>query len=395
MKKNVSIIVSIPCLLFGMLSCGTGANFINSIGTALGSAIIQQAAVQGGMSEQDAKQAVGDIAEGLGFNRQASDIGMSWRDGTLNKYDKQSIVLDYALDGMGEVTGQQELMNRMKNLKDADFNYLSRQRDIVDEARKTNTPVNKQRLQEASNRRNQEREDVIHNAVLYGKEKQRQHLQELLPIKQKLVAQGYESWVADEVAATIIGIQRSTYLTEAEKAEWLRGLGFDNYQEVSKAVEKVLADNYYTTTNDVEAKIKTEEAKHQAEIQRQQYEEKVAEERRNAIKKIETAKIDGYSLDETVLSQNQKTELDTIADVLNRYSDIKVFIIGHTCEIGYKNINLKKGLKRSKTVMNYLIEKGISQNRISIDSKGETQPLVPNTSSENRKKNRRIEFIIE
>ena len=127
----------------------------------------------------------------------------------------------------------------------------------------------------------------------------------------------------------------------------------------------------------------------------QQTEQKTAEERKNAIQKIKTAKIDDYAFDETALSQSQKSALDAIADVLNQYSDIKVLIIGHTCEIGYKNINQKKGLKRAEAGKDYLTEKGIASHRISVDSKGEEQPLVPNTSSENRRQNRRIEFAIE
>jgi outer membrane protein OmpA-like peptidoglycan-associated protein len=106
-------------------------------------------------------------------------------------------------------------------------------------------------------------------------------------------------------------------------------------------------------------------------------------------------KIDGYYFDETALSQSQKSELDAIAGVLTQYSDIKTLIVGHTCEIGYKNINLKKGLKRAEAAKEYLIQRGISPERISVDSDGETQPTVQNLSEENRKKNRRIEFRIE
>ncbi|GHT63305.1 hypothetical protein AGMMS50239_18980 [Bacteroidia bacterium] len=132
-----------------------------------------------------------------------------------------------------------------------------------------------------------------------------------------------------------------------------------------------------------------------AELQKQRAEQKAAEERKNAIEKVATAKIDGYAFDETALLDSQKTTLDNIAATLNKYSDVKVLLIGHTCEIGYKNINLRKGLKRTEAGKAYLIEKGVSQERISVDSKGETKNLVPNTSSENRKQNRRIEVVIQ
>jgi len=135
----------------------------------------------------------------------------------------------------------------------------------------------------------------------------------------------------------------------------------------------------------------TAEKEYQADIQR----EKVVEERKSAILRIETTIINNYPFDVVTLSQSQKTELDTIADILNYYSDIKVIIIGHSCEIGSKSVNQRKGLKRAETGKEYLIEKGIDTDRILVESKGETQPLISNKSSESRKQNRRIEFLIE
>lgn len=165
----------------------------------------------------------------------------------------------------------------------------------------------------------------------------------------------------------------------------------ENVSRINDEAEKAKAEE----AKRVAEEKATEEAKRQAELQRQEAERKAAEERKNTIQKLETTKIEVYSFDETALSGNQKLELDAIVDILNRYSDIKILIVGHTCDIGYKNVNQRKGLKRAEAAKEYLIEKGVSYERISIDSKAETQPLVPNTSNENRKQNRRIEFLIE
>jgi len=139
----------------------------------------------------------------------------------------------------------------------------------------------------------------------------------------------------------------------------------------------------------------TAETEYQANIQREKAVQKAVEERRSVILRIETTTINNYPFDVVTLSQSQKSELDTIADILNYYSDINVIIVGHTCEIGSKNINLRKGLKRAETGKEYLIEKGIASERVSVESKGKTQPLIPNISRENRKQNRRIEFVVE
>ena len=171
----------------------------------------------------------------------------------------------------------------------------------------------------------------------------------------------------------------------------LRAYGFSDVQQVVLAVNEVLNDDY----NAEAERLRAEEARRQAELQQQLAEQKEAEERRKAIQKIETAKIEIFSFDETALSPSQKLELNAIADILNRYSDIKILIVGHTCNIGFKNINHRKGLRRAEAGKEYLIEKGVARERISIDSKGETQPFVQNTSRENRQQNRRIEFVIE
>ncbi|MDR1348860.1 MAG: OmpA family protein [Prevotellaceae bacterium] len=159
------------------------------------------------------------------------------------------------------------------------------------------------------------------------------------------------------------------------------------WQSFQEKQNEVIANN--------ETLFAEQEAKRQAELQRQEAERKAAEERKSAIQKIAETKIDGYSFDETALSEAQKSILNDIAVMLNKYSDVKILIVGHTCEIGYKNINIKKGLKRAETGKEYLIEKGIATERISVDSKGETQPLAQNSSKENRKQNRRLEFVIQ
>lgn len=93
-----------------------------------------------------------------------------------------------------------------------------------------------------------------------------------------------------------------------------------------------------------------------------------------------------------ILSANAKSDLDKIAEELNEYPDIPISIIGHTCDLGSDEINQKLGLDRANAVANYLQSKGVSRSRMEVSSAGSSQPLVPNTSEENRKQNRRVEI---
>jgi outer membrane protein OmpA-like peptidoglycan-associated protein len=48
--------------------------------------------------------------------------------------------------------------------------------------------------------------------------------------------------------------------------------------------------------------------------------------------------------------------------------------------------------KRAQAVVNYLTAKGISSDRLTAKGFGESRPAAPNSSSEGRQKNRRVEL---
>jgi outer membrane protein OmpA-like peptidoglycan-associated protein len=52
------------------------------------------------------------------------------------------------------------------------------------------------------------------------------------------------------------------------------------------------------------------------------------------------------------------------------------------------------GLRRAEAAKAYLVEKGVAPERIQTVSKGKTEPLVPNSNEENRRKNRRVKIVI-
>lgn len=85
-----------------------------------------------------------------------------------------------------------------------------------------------------------------------------------------------------------------------------------------------------------------------------------------------------------------KLHLDSVADILNRYPDIRIAITGHTCSIGTEKENIKVGEARAEAVAAYLQRKGVDRGRMDVHSAGESDPLVPNSSSANRSRNRRV-----
>ncbi|OXB11786.1 hypothetical protein B0A81_00045 [Flavobacterium plurextorum] len=96
----------------------------------------------------------------------------------------------------------------------------------------------------------------------------------------------------------------------------------------------------------------------------------------------------------TDLSPDVIPRLDEIAVILKKDKTAVLEVTGYTCNIGSNERNQEIGMLRAKSVADYLQGKGIENNRIHLKSKGQTDPLVPNTSEENRIKNRRVSMEV-
>jgi outer membrane protein OmpA-like peptidoglycan-associated protein len=67
-------------------------------------------------------------------------------------------------------------------------------------------------------------------------------------------------------------------------------------------------------------------------------------------------------------------------------------IDGHTCDLGADAYNLDLSKRRAAAIQALLKKAGVAEDRIKTDGKGEASPAVPNSSEENRAKNRRVEI---
>jgi outer membrane protein OmpA-like peptidoglycan-associated protein len=71
-----------------------------------------------------------------------------------------------------------------------------------------------------------------------------------------------------------------------------------------------------------------------------------------------------------------------------------VLVTGHTDADGSDEFNVELGLKRANRAKDYLISKGVPEERIKVESKGKSEPLSTNQTPEGRQKNRRVELKI-
>jgi len=92
-------------------------------------------------------------------------------------------------------------------------------------------------------------------------------------------------------------------------------------------------------------------------------------------------------------------ELDHIRSVLRqKYSDKQVDVVGHTDTDPIKKSkwkdNWELSAQRALTVARYLINRGISENKIRAVGCGESRPIEPNTTAAGKAKNRRVEIVV-
>lgn len=84
---------------------------------------------------------------------------------------------------------------------------------------------------------------------------------------------------------------------------------------------------------------------------------------------------------------------DSLKTYLSLNTEKQLQIIGHTDSDASMKHNKRLGLNRAKSAKKYFETLGV-ENEIDISSKGETEPVVPNTTVANKQKNRRVNFVI-
>ncbi len=94
------------------------------------------------------------------------------------------------------------------------------------------------------------------------------------------------------------------------------------------------------------------------------------------------------------LADKSRTELNRLAAFLKASPTVRIEIGGHTDDLGDAATNLALSKKRAQGVTDYLTKAGIDAIRVRAVGYGKTRPLLPNTSAENRRQNRRIEWKV-
>ena len=99
-----------------------------------------------------------------------------------------------------------------------------------------------------------------------------------------------------------------------------------------------------------------------------------------------------FGANSTVILPSSYPSLDSLANYLVKYPTIKARIIGHTDRGGTDVHNEQLSEGRALAVKNYLVQKGVTEDRLSIIGFGNKKPIADNDTEEGRSLNRRVEI---
>lgn len=87
-----------------------------------------------------------------------------------------------------------------------------------------------------------------------------------------------------------------------------------------------------------------------------------------------------------------KRILDEVAYYIQENPGLRTLVEGHTDDVGGDDYNIRLSRSRAAAVVDYLVMRGVNPFMITSVGYGKNRPVAPNTSAENRQRNRRVEI---
>lgn len=110
-----------------------------------------------------------------------------------------------------------------------------------------------------------------------------------------------------------------------------------------------------------------------------------------ALSRIDTSSV-AFQPGSASFTESSDQALNQIAALMTDHPDIRIRIEGHTDDTGPETVNLRLSRERAQAVANYLINRGVSDDRLIAKGYGSTQPIDNTPTEAGRARNRRIEI---
>ncbi len=100
-----------------------------------------------------------------------------------------------------------------------------------------------------------------------------------------------------------------------------------------------------------------------------------------------------FDTDKADLRPESAPSLAEIVKLLKAEPNLKVYIVGHTDNVGGFDYNMGLSQRRAKSVVDQLVQNGISPDRLKPAGAGLIAPVAPNDDEAGRGRNRRVEIV--
>lgn len=380
--KKIIITIVVLCISLNVCYAGLLGNLFKTIAQVASGAVCEQALEYAGYSKEDATKTTNDLFNALEINNNNVQQGLNYVNAS-DKYERANIVKDYAFDAIGAATGQGDLMESLRQMADANLNYLH----------ETNVATTAEEKQIAFDNRTRAYANMFYDAYETAKAKRAQHMSEKLQIRRQLEERGMDPNMANDIAGSVLAVQNSNDWTPREKQEYFERLGLT--QSASEIAEAAQYSDSELIDNEEYIKQQEEEARRIKEQEEARKKAEAEAKRKQVISALNNTNVNTYKINSTALNEAQKAALDSAAILLNENLDLNITITGHTCDLGYAYTNQLVGQKRADVVKAYLVEKGVAEERIETMSVGKESPIVPNNSGANRLQNRCVTFQVK
>lgn len=105
----------------------------------------------------------------------------------------------------------------------------------------------------------------------------------------------------------------------------------------------------------------------------------------------EAGETEMFGFDKATLSDQAAASLQPLVDRLLRHEEATATIVGHTDSKGPAAYNQKLSVERAQAVADVFLDAGIDASRLTVEGKGEADPIASNNTPEGRAQNRRVE----
>jgi outer membrane protein OmpA-like peptidoglycan-associated protein len=101
-----------------------------------------------------------------------------------------------------------------------------------------------------------------------------------------------------------------------------------------------------------------------------------------------------FDFDSAALRSGARSDLREFANSMQDYPETEILVVGHTDSKGSAEYNMGLSERRAGSAADFLIDQGLSADRLRTEGRGETEPVATNDTEAGRQQNRRVEVAI-